>query len=78
MNTPTLLTLTFVAAIAVTCLLAGFVVHKTGSTAGIRDVLDRLAFNDSNRSYYGGLFGVYAVQFYCPQHQANSGFNGDY
>jgi hypothetical protein len=41
-------------------------------------ILDRLAFNDSNRSYYGGLFGVYAVQFYCPQHQADSGFNGDY
>jgi serine/threonine protein kinase, bacterial len=41
-------------------------------------VLDRLPFNDSNRSYYGGLFGVYAVQSYCPQHQADSGFNGDY
>jgi len=41
-------------------------------------VLDRLAMYGDNRSYYAGLFAVYAVQAYCPQHQADSGFNGNY
>jgi hypothetical protein len=38
MYTPTLVALTFITAIAIICLLAGFVVHKTGSTADIRDI----------------------------------------
>ncbi|WP_156751375.1 hypothetical protein [Mycobacterium sp. 1245111.1] len=38
MNTPTLVALTIIAAIAVTGTLAGFLVHKTGNTAGIREV----------------------------------------
>lgn len=41
-------------------------------------VLDRLAMYGDNRSYYAGPFGVYAVAAYCPQHQADSGFNGNY
>jgi Protein of unknown function (DUF732) len=41
-------------------------------------VLDRLAMYGENRSYYAGLFAVYAVASYCPAHQADSGFNGDY
>lgn len=41
-------------------------------------ILDRLAMYGDNRSYYAGLFGVYAVQSYCPAHQYDSGFNGDY
>jgi hypothetical protein len=38
MNTPSLVALTIIAAIAVIGLLSGFFVHTTGSTAGIRDV----------------------------------------
>jgi hypothetical protein len=41
-------------------------------------ILDRLAMYGNNPSYYAGLFGVYAVQSYCPAHQNDSGFNGDY
>jgi len=41
-------------------------------------VLDKLALHGQNSSYYAGLFGVYAVAAYCPAHQADSGFNGEY
>ncbi|KAA1250749.1 DUF732 domain-containing protein [Mycobacterium simiae] len=41
-------------------------------------ILDRLAMYGDNRNYYAGLFGVYAVQSYCPAHQEDSGFNGNY
>jgi serine/threonine-protein kinase len=41
-------------------------------------VLDRLAMYGESRTYYAGLFAVYAVQSYCPEHQADSGFNGNY
>ena len=49
MNTPTLIALAFIAALVVTW--AGFVVHKTGSAAGVRAIGPLLAtiikaFND--------------------------------
>ena len=41
-------------------------------------VLDKLPLHSQYASYYAGLFGVYAVAAYCPAHQADSGFNGEY
>jgi hypothetical protein len=41
-------------------------------------VLDKLALHGQSQNYYAGLFGVYAVAAYCPAHQADSGFNGEY
>ena len=49
-----------------------------GGEAVKGNVLDRLSMYGENRSYNAGLFAVYAVSTYCPAHQADSGFNGNY
>jgi hypothetical protein len=41
-------------------------------------ILDKLHLQGNSNTYYAGLFGVYAVADYCPAHQADSGFNGQY
>lgn len=49
-----------------------------GGEAVKGNVLDRLSMYGENGSYNAGLFAVYAVSTYCPAHQADSGFNGNY
>jgi hypothetical protein len=41
-------------------------------------VQDDLHLQNELRGYYSGLFAVYAVAAYCPNHQADSGFNDQY
>lgn len=41
-------------------------------------VEEDLHLSGQHTGYYAGLFAVYAVADYCPAHQADSGFNGQY
>lgn len=49
-----------------------------GSSAVKGMILDQLPLYGQSSDYFAGLFGVYAVADYCPAHQADSGFNGQY
>lgn len=49
-----------------------------GSSAVTGMILDQLPLYGQSNDYFAGLFGVYAVADFCPAHQADSGFNGQY
>lgn len=80
-NDPTILTLIDAAPSLVTTTgrkVCTMLDQNYGGSAVKGMVQDDLHLRNELRGYYSGLFAVYAVATYCPAHQSDSGFNGQY